>query len=132
MKIKWPTKLLAMPLMIVGVLLTSVLAVAEDPVPFKAMMQSASAPAAVPPMPDASNAAGPAVNTGKITAAGKAEIVGGFVLLGTGILTVAFTAVLTGNRFAGSKGPALYAGGAAASGVGVTLIVFGAHRHARK
>ena len=132
MKIKWSTKFLAMPLMVVGVFLTTVLAVAEDPISFKAMIQSASAPAAVPPRPDANNVAGQAANTGKIPAAGKAEIVGGFVLLATGIATVAFTAVLTGNKFAGPKAPALYAGGAAAAGVGVTLIVFGSSRHARK
>ena len=131
MKIKWPTKFLAMPLMVVGVFLTSVSAVAEDPIPFKVMMQSASAPAAVPPRPDANNAAGQAANAGKITPAGKAEIIGGFVLLGTGITTVAVTAVLTGMKFSGPKAPALYAGGAAAAGVGVTLIVLGSHRHAK-
>ena len=132
MKIKWPTKFLAIPLMVVGVFLTSALAVAEDPISFKAMMQSASAPPAVPPKTDANSAAGQAPNAGKITTAGKAEIVGGVVLLGTGVLTVAFTAVLTGTKFSGPKAPALYAGGAAAAGVGVTLIVFGSHRHARK
>ncbi len=86
---------------------------------------------AVPPRPDANNAAGQAANAGKITPAGKAEIIGGFVLLGTGVLTVAVTAVLTGTKFSGPKAPALYAGGAAAAGVGVTLIVFGSHRHAK-
>jgi hypothetical protein len=132
MKIKWLTKFLAVSLLVVGVFLTSVLAVAEDPIPFKAMMQSASAPVAGPPKPDANYPAGQAANASKTTAAGKAEIIGGFVLLVTGISTVAFTAKLTGTNYAGPKAPALYAGGAAAAGVGVTLIVLGSHRRAKK
>jgi hypothetical protein len=133
MKVTRPTRFLAMPLMVAGMFLSSELAVGEDPIPFDAMMQSASAPAAVPPKPDANSAAGQAVNTGKITLAGKAEIVGGYVLLGTGALTVGVTAAInSGFKYSGGKVTALYAGGAAAAGVGVTLIVLGSHRHPKK
>jgi hypothetical protein len=120
---------LVAPVVIGALLLNSLCAVAEDPIPFKAMMQSAGAQPAVPPTPDAQSQQ---ANTGKITAVGKTEIVGGYVLLGAGAVTVALTAAInSGFKFSGSKVTALYAGGGAAAGVGVTLIVLGFHRRSK-
>jgi hypothetical protein len=122
------TRYFTVPLLVAGMFFSSEFAMAQDPIPFHAMMQSASTPPAVPPKQDANNTASQPANSGKITAAGKAGIAGGYVLLGAGALTVAFTAVITGDKFAGSKAPTLYATGAGAAAVGVTMIVIGFHR----
>jgi hypothetical protein len=134
MKIKWTSKFLVGPLLVAGLIFNSVLAVAEDPIPFKAMMQAAGGQAATPPAADANNAASQPAHAGKITAAGKGEMIGGAVLLGAGALAIGFTAAFnsTGFKTAGGKTAALYGGGAAAAGVGVTLIVLGSHRRAKK
>lgn len=119
-------KFLALPLMITGMFLNSACAVAQDPIPFNAMMQSASTQT-VPPRPDANGASGQQVNPGHITKAGKTEFAVGFLLLGAGVLTISATALFNSSGFkaSGAKTPALYAGGAGAAGVGVTLIAFG-------
>lgn len=120
-------RFVVVPLMSAAVLLSSVGAVAEGPIPFKAMMQSAGAQSAVPPK----SQSGQQVQPGPITSAGKAEIAGGFLLVGVGIITITATAVLntSGYTAAGAKTPALYGVGAGAAAVGVTLIALGFHRH---
>ena len=127
-------RLLAAPLMVAGMFFNSACAVAEGPIPFNAMMQSASAQAAVPPGPDANSASVQPVKTGHITKLGITEIGVGSVLLGAGILTILATLALNSSGFRpqGAKTPALYAGGAAASAVGVTLIAFGSHKRSAK
>jgi hypothetical protein len=99
------------------------------------MMQSSSTQTPVPQMPDSSSASGQQVAPGHITKLGGTEVVVGCLLLGVGILTISATALLDspgGIRPSGGKVPALYAGGASASAVGVTLIAFGLHRRSAK
>jgi hypothetical protein len=132
-KVRFIIRLFAVLVVVAGMLVHSMCAFAEDPVPFEAMMQSAGAPPAVPAKPDASAAASQPANAGKITAVGKTEIIGGYFLLGTGVLTIALTAAInSGFKISGPKVPALYVGGAAAAGVGVTLVVLGFHRRSKK
>ncbi len=120
--------------LLAGMFLDSVSANAEDPIPFDAMMHSASAQSAVPPRPDANSASGGQVDPSHLTHAGKAEIGAGFLLLGAGVVTIAITAILQNGGFkaSGAKTPALYAGGAGAAAVGVTLIAFGFHKRSAK
>lgn len=134
LSIRPSVKLFAVPLVIAGMLPNTVCAVAQDPIPFNAMMQSSSAQTALPPRPDSTRASSRQVDPGHVTKVGKTEIVGGFVLLGAGIATVSITALLSNGGFrpSGAKTPALYAVGAAASGVGVTLIAFGFHKRSAK
>jgi len=133
MKIQHRIKIFAVPFIVIGLLLNSVAVIAQDPIPFNAMMQSAGAPAAVPPKPDSDAAANQKSNAGKITSGGKAEIVGGVVLFATGVLTVTATALLAGAKAnVGSKGMALYVGGSGVAVVGVTLIALGSNRRHKK
>lgn len=135
-------KCMTVPLMCAGMILSSLNAAAQDSIPFRAMMQSASAQAAVPwrsvAGPDAQTASGqqasPNPKTGPITAAGKTEIGVGFLLIGAGVVTVSLTAALNSSGFkpSGVKTPALYAAGGGAMAVGVTLIALGFHRHRAK
>lgn len=126
-------KFLAAPLMILGMLLNSVCAVAEDPIPFQAMMQASSAQI-VPPRPDAKDASGQSAHPGHITKTGKTEIAVGFLFLGAGILTISATALLNSSSLkpSGAKTPALYGVGAGAAAAGVTLIAFGFHKRSTK
>ena len=127
-------KLFAVPLMIAGMFLNSACAVAEDPIPFNAMMQSASAQAAVPPMAAANSASTQPLNAGHVTNGGKAEIIGGFVLFGAGILTITATSFLNSSGPApqGGKSLGLYAGGAGIAAAGITLVAFGFHKRSTK
>lgn len=126
--------IVAVLLLAAGACLTSVSADAEQPVPFDAIMHSASVQSAVPPRPDANSASGGQVDRGHVTNAGKAEIGTGFFLLGAGVVTIAITAILQKGGFkpSGAKTPALYAGGAGAAAVGVTLVTFGFHKRSAK
>lgn len=127
-------KFVVMPLMIAGMVFNSACAVAQDPIPFNAMMQPAGAQATMPPMPTAKDASGLQVQLGHTTKAGKAEIGVGFLLLGAGVLSIAATALVSSSDYkpSGAKTPALYAGGAGAAAVGVTLIAFGFHKRSAK
>jgi hypothetical protein len=118
---------LAVLFLLATIFLSSTCAAAEDPIPFSAMMQSAAAQPAVPAKPDASSQP---VKTGKITGGGKTEMIVGTVLMGVGVVACIGTALLNsaGIKPSGDKTAALYAGGAGAAGVGVTLIVLGSHR----
>ena len=128
-------RLLAVPLMIAGMFLNSVCAVAEGPIPFNAMMLSSSAQAALPQQPDEINAPGTNTTANKNTNSGKAERITGRVLLGTGVAAIALTIVFTAA--VGSKGHAgrVWAGiglGAAMTGTGVYLIELGSDRRSAK
>lgn len=124
-------KYLAASLMIVGLLLNSASAAAEDPVSFRALVQSASAP---PPVPPAQNPLAQPPSRSHITAGGKTEIGIGFLCLGAGVATIAATALVNSSGFkpSGAKTPALYAAGAGASAGGVTLIAFGFHKRSAR
>lgn len=127
MRINSSIKFVAVPLMSAGIFLSSLSAVAENPIPFKAMMQTAGAQAAVPPKPQS----GQQVQPGSISNAGKAEIGAGFLLVGAGIVTITATALLNSSNFnpAGPKTPLLYGVGAGATAAGVTLVALGFHKH---
>jgi hypothetical protein len=120
-------RFVAVPLMCAGMILSSLNAGAQEPIPFKAMMQSASAPAAVPAKSQSSQR----VNSGPITKTGKTEIGVGYFLLGAGVVTIIGTAAVSASGYGprGAKSAALYGGGAGTMAVGVTLITLGYHRH---
>lgn len=107
----------------IGLLLNSVCAVAEP----------TTLPSAPQPAQSVASAQGgptqPAAPVHRSRSA-KTKIAVGFVLLGVGVLTLAATATLdsSGIKPGGTKTPALYAAGAGAAGIGVTLIAFGLHR----
>src|SRR5579872_7608457 len=118
-------KLVTMAFLAAGVLCNSTLMLAEDPVPFKALMQQAGAQP-IPPRPEAKN--GSIQSTASKPANhGKAERVTGAVLLGAGAATITATLVVVGavHGSAGHTGRvwAGVGGGAGMAGVGVSLIV---------
>jgi len=121
-------------LLAAGTCLSSVSANAEQPIPFDAIMHSVSVKSAVPPRPDANSASGGQVDRGHVTNAGKAEIGAGFLLIGAGVIAISITAILQNGGFkpSGAKTPALYAGGAGAAAVGVTLVAFVFHKRSAK
>lgn len=121
-------------LLAAGTCLNAASANAEQPIPFDAIMHSASVQSAVPARPDANSASGGQVDRGHVTNAGKAEIGTGFFLFGAGVITIAITAILQKGGFkpSGAKTPALYAGGAGAAAVGVTLVTLGFHKRSAK
>lgn len=116
-----------------AILSNSMLAAAQGPVPFKAMMQSGGTQQVAPPMPNGDSSQSPAASTkakpaGRLTAKGKGMIVGGFVLVAAGALVIGVDAALGsawGTKATGGKTTAGYIGGAAALGGGVTLVIFG-------
>jgi hypothetical protein len=131
----WPSlNFLAVPLMIAGMLLNSTFVVAQNTIPFNAMMQSASTQAPVPPRPDGNGASGQQVKPAHITAGGKAEIVGGFLLFGVGVVVISAAAAFNSWDSGSDQGrlTAAYIGGAGAVAGGVTLVAFGFHKRSKK
>jgi hypothetical protein len=128
--IAFPVRFFVLTLAIAAMLLNSTAAAAEDPIPFKAMMQSASAPTPVPPKPDA----GQSTNNGKITPGGKGEIAGGIALtiIGAGTLGIAALFSAYGGKGDTGRFVAAYAGGAGATVGGITLIILGSNRRSKK
>jgi hypothetical protein len=127
-------KLVAVALLVFGMLSNSMLAMAEGPVPFRALMQTASAQPTTTPITasqDQSTAVStqpahrPMTSGGKImTGAGIALcVIGGGVLVGT--------AVLNSLASPSHKAEAYGAGSGAVAG-GAILIVFGDHRRSAK
>jgi hypothetical protein len=121
-------KLVAVALLILGIPCNAMLAMAEGPVPFRALMQTAGAEPAMSSKPDAKDSS----TTSKHANGGKAERVTGGVLLGTGVAVITTTVVLVSavHGSAGHPGRvwAGIGGGAGMTGAGVTLIVLGSHR----
>jgi hypothetical protein len=123
-------KLVAVALLALGMLCNSTLAMAEGPLPFRALMQTAGAEPAMPSKPDAKDSS-IQNTTSKHANGGKAERVTGGVLLGTGVAVITTTLVLvSAGGDAGHSGRvwAGIGGGAGMTGAGVTLIVLGNHR----
>jgi hypothetical protein len=127
-------KLVVVALLVFGMLSNSMLAVAEGPVPFRALMQTAGAQPATTPIAASQNqstavstqpARRPMTSGGKImTGAGLALCVaGGVVLVGA--------AVLNSLASPSHKAEAYGAGSGAVAG-GVILIVLGDHRRSAK
>ncbi len=124
-------KLVAVALLILGIPCNAMLAMAEGPVPFRALMQTAGAEPAMSSKPDAKDSSTQST-TSKHANGGKAERVTGGVLLGTGVAVITTTVVLV-SAVQGSVGHpgrvwAGIGGGAGMTGAGVTLIVLGSHR----
>ena len=113
-----------------AILSNSMLAAAQGPVPFKAMMQSGGSQQVAPPMPNGDSSQSPAAPTkakpaGRLTAKGKGMIIGGFVLVAAGAVVIGGEAALGNWAGTGGKKAAGYICGAAALGGGVTLVIFG-------
>jgi len=118
-------------LLIVAASVNSMQAIAEDMIPFKAIMQSASAEPAMQPKPDAKE--GDIQSTAsKHANRGKTERVAGGILLGTGIAVITTTlAVVTATHGSAGHPGRVWAGiggGAGMTGAGVTVIVVGNHK----
>jgi hypothetical protein len=124
-------KLVAVALLVSGMLCTSMLAMAEGPVPFRAYMQAAGAQSAVPPAPNANNqftaVSNPPGHT-HMTHGGKIMTGTGIGMLVAGGAVIAGTALLNSGDPTTSKEAGLYGAGAGLCGGGVTLIIFGHHR----
>jgi hypothetical protein len=124
-------KLVTVALLVVGMLSNSMLAMAEDPVPFRALMQTASAQPTTTPI-TASRDQSTAVSTqpahrpmtrgGKImTGAGISLcVIGGGVLVGAVALNSAW-------GFSPSRKAEAYGGGGGALAGGTILIILGDH-----
>jgi hypothetical protein len=127
-----PSRCLAATLMIAGMLLHCVGAVAQDARASQVMTQPATGQTTAPVQPAASSTP---TNAGHRSKSRKAEIGTGFFLFGVGVVTIAAAALLNssgGVRPSGAKTPALYAAGAGSAAIGITLISFGFHRHRAK
>lgn len=122
-----------------AILWNSALAIGQNPIPFKAMMQSPGVQQTVAPMPNRGSpqdlsASATATHTGALTPKGKAMMIGGIVLVAAGAVVIAADAAFgstMGTKGAEGKTAVGYVGGFSAVGTGVTLIVFGA-RHRSK
>jgi hypothetical protein len=124
-------KLVAVALSILGMLLSSTSAMAEGPVPFSALMQTAGAQPDVPPMTDAAGKATP-LSTPQaapphMTSGGKVMVGAGIGMVAIGGLVVMMTGLMH-DWASPSRQTALYVGGGGMAAGGVTLIVFGKHR----
>ncbi len=124
-------KLVAVALLILGIPCNAMLAMAEGPVPFRALMQTAGAEPAMSSKPVAKIVPPRALHRNMPMAerrnASPAES-----WLGTGVAVITTTVVLV-SAVQGSAGHpgrvwAGIGGGAGMTGVGVTLIVLGSHR----
>lgn len=122
-------KLVAAVALLVAMFCSSTLAMAEGPVPFRALMRNDGAQPGIPPLTDISDqptaASNQAVHKTHITRAGK-------VMTGVGIGLVAFGGLVmavTPDAFATQTDKnELYGASGATMGVGVVLIVFGVKR----
>ena len=120
-------KLVAVSLLVLGMLCNSMLAMAEGPVPFHALMQSAGSPPSVPPINGARDKAlstQPArpphmTRGGKVMTGIGMFAIGGVVVIGTALLD-------WGPHTA--KVDAGYATGGGLTAGGITLFVLGYHR----
>jgi hypothetical protein len=123
-------KLVAAALLVMGMLCNSALAMADGPVPFRTLMQSAGAQPTVPQATDgkdkSTNPTQPA-RPSHMTRGGKIMTGVGVVMVASGGLVIAGTAAL--HDFASTtRKAALYGGGGACATGGAVLIVLGIHR----
>jgi len=118
-------KLAAVCILLAGLLCNSMMAIAEGPVPFRALMQAAGTPGV-----DTQNNS---LVSGTKPAAHHPMTTGGKVITGVGIglaalggVFLACGAASSHNDFIDMRGPCL-ATGAGFAGAGITLIVLGVH-----
>jgi hypothetical protein len=124
-------KAVAVSLLVLGMLCNSMLAMAEGPVPFSALMQTAGADPGAPPITYAKDQSAvvstQTAHSQHMTSEGKVMTGSGIGMLAIGGVTIIATAMLHGWA-SPSKQSALYAAGGGLAAGGVTLIVFGSHR----
>jgi hypothetical protein len=130
-------KLVAVALLVLGMLCNSMLAMAEGPVPFNALMQTAGAQPSVPPITDTkdkSTALSAQPTHTRMTSGGKIMTGTGIGMLVIGVAAVGGTAIVRTalGGVTSAKEDALFATGGALVAGGVTLIVFGSHRRSAK
>jgi hypothetical protein len=125
-------KFIAVVFLMLGMLCSSTLAIAEGPVPFADFMQTAGAQPTVPSSPDAQ--AKPVAATAQtphthMTRGGKIETGIGVGLLGLGVMFIAAGASVRNGEWLASETRAVgLGGGAIFAGAGTTLVVLGCHR----
>jgi hypothetical protein len=130
-------KIAAVLLLVLGILSTSMLAVAEGPIPFSALAKSAGVQPSIPPMPDAQSSS---TATAVLPPQSRPMTHSGKVLVGVGIGVVAVGAALIGigastksSVIAGSQIRAVgFGAGAGFAGIGLTLIVIGTNKRVKK
>lgn len=122
-------KLVAVALLVVGMLSNSMLAVAEDPVPFRALMQTASAQPTTTPIAasqDQSTAVPSQPAPRPMTSGGKIMTGTGLGLCVVGVVVLVSAAVLNSLASPSHKAEAYGGGGGAVAG-GAILVVLGSH-----
>ena len=129
-------KLVTIVFLMLGLLLGSKPAIAQNPLPLSAYERAAGASSSVPPMPAATNDSTAATTqSGNMTSGGKTMRGVGIALVIIGAGAVITTAAITAPLgYAGHPGrvAAGCAGGGAVATVGVTLIILGRHKHTAK
>ena len=114
--------------MFAGLSISAASANAEEPIPFNAMMQSASAEPAIPPLHDAN--AQPAAATSlhpPMTTGGKIVTGVGVAVAGIGVLVIAVGASEGSNPIVGPSRSAYFATGGVFVGIGAATILGGVH-----
>lgn len=120
----------ALAVLIAGMLCNSALSMAEDPVPFKTLMQTAGAQPALPPNSDAKDKS----VTASTPPAHRSMTRGGKIMSGVGIgmIVVGATGIVGTAAWRGPATPSdkdkLYAASGGTAGLGVVLIILGHHR----
>ena len=126
-------KLVAVTLLSLGMVCNAVLATAEGPVPFKALMQTPGAQPSLPQITDAkdqSTSTQPA-HRPPMTSGGKVMTGIGIGMFAIGGVVVVGTALLDWGRRT-AKVDAGYATGGGLMAGGITLFVLGYHRRSAK
>ncbi len=127
MKAISPSKCIAILLMFAGLAVSSTSAIAAEPIPFNAMMQSSSAQPAIPPLHEASSQPAAAASQHRpMTAGGKIVTGIGVAVAGFGVLFMAVGATEDKNSFGPSRG-ACFATGGIFMGIGAATILGGMH-----
>lgn len=132
-------KVVAVAVLVVGLLCNSILAMAEGPVPFNALMQPAGAQPGIPPLDDSGQAGAGStqpVHRPPMTTGGKIMSGTGLFLFVGGAVLVVGTAVLSKAGGIGSPTSSdqakLYGAGGGLLAGGLTLIIVGNHRREPK
>jgi hypothetical protein len=124
-------KLIAVTVLVLGMLSDSMSAMAEGPVPFRAIMQTAGAQPSVSPLTndqDKSTAlSSKPVHRPRMTSGGRIMTGAGIAMLASGALVIAGTAVVQ-DWASPSKKAGLFVGGGGLAATGTVLIVLGSHR----
>ncbi len=124
-------KLVMAALLIFGVLTNSISAIAEEPIPFAALMHSEAAEPSVPPMDDQSTAMpSQTAHPHHLTGGGKAMIGTGIGLCVVGAFVMAGTVAL--GSWASSAHAELYGASGGLLVGGTALIVIGSHRRSTR